>query len=142
MNDDGIDWRLRAETKRALMQAVRHYTQKTINSDRAADRLNRAKMSRPALVPQAAELLEAAREVEEEAYDALVAAADRAIEAGWSTEDRVFFTQEAQDQVRAADAAGGGGGAQGGGRRKTRAARMRSKRRKSFTRKQKHKRRA
>jgi hypothetical protein len=130
----------REETKRGLMQAVRHFMQKKLNTEKAAKKLQRAQRSQPALVPQAAAVLKFAEEAEEEAYHRFANAADMAIQAGWSAEDRIFFAQEAEEQIIAADAAGRrGGGAQGGGRRKTR---KRSTRRKSSTRKSKSKRRA
>jgi hypothetical protein len=139
--DEQAALRFREETKQALMQAVRHFMQKKLNTEKAAKKLQRAQRLQPALVPQAAAVLKFAEEAEEEAYHRFANAADMAIQAGWSAEDRVFFAQEAEEQIIAADAAGRrGSGAQGGGRRKTRktrAARKRSTCRKSTTRKYK-----
>jgi hypothetical protein len=132
---------LRTETKRKMMQAARHYEQKILNKEQAERRLNRARRTTPARVEQAAAVLKFAEEAEEEAFWLLRAASIEAGEAGWSPDDRIFFSQEAAQEQR--DLAIRGGGAQGGGRRrKSKATRKRSSRRKSATRKYNHKRRA
>jgi hypothetical protein len=132
---------LRTETKRKMMQAARHYEQKIFNKEQAERRLNRARRTTPARVEQAAAVLEFAKEAEDDAFNLLRAASIEAGEAGWSIDDRIFFSQEAAQEQR--DLAMGGGWAQGGGRRrKTRVARKHSIRRKSATRKYKRTRRA
>jgi hypothetical protein len=129
------DARLRTETKQKMMQAARHYEQKILNKEQAERRLNRARRTSPARVEQAAAVLEFAKEAEDDAFYLLRVASTEAGEAGWSVDDRIFFSQEAAQEQR--DLAIRGGLAQGGGRRKTRGARMRSSRRKSSTRKYK-----
>jgi hypothetical protein len=131
------------DTKRALIQAVRHYTQKRIRAEDTAMRLLEARRLRP--VPTEVELLEEDEDNERKALNAMVDASESATQAGWSSSDVIRFIGLTEQQMMAADAAGRGGGEQGGGRRKvrkTRATRMRSKRRKFATRKQKHKHRA
>lgn len=129
MNNEPAALRFREETKRGLMKAVRHYTQKRINAEKAAEKLARVRMTSPALVEHAVAVLKFAEEVREEAYRELQEAGNLAIEAGWSEANRILFAEEAEDQQMRG---------QSGGRRKTR---KRSARRKSATRKQKYKRR-